>query len=99
MSKFSVTATQLTRTAQQLSENNTQFRARVSDLEGCADQLAAMWEGEAHDKFYTAFMNDKDCWDEFAALIDQYRTALETVAQTYSNAEATNVDTATTRTY
>lgn len=99
MSKFSVTATELVRAANILSEDNNQFRARVNELITCASELAAMWEGEANNQFNTAFKNDQEQWSDFAVLIDQYVEALNTVACAYARAEETNISTATTRTY
>ena len=99
MSKFSVTANELTNAAGYLSEDNNQFRSRVNDLINCASELASMWQGEANTQFNNAFNTDQERWAEFAALIDQYVEALNQVAQTYAVAEETNVSTASTRTY
>lgn len=96
MSKFTVTASELTSAAAQISEDNNQFRARVQDLITCADELSAMWEGEANTTFMTYFNNNQGNWITFANLIDQYVTALQNVAQIYLTAEATNVETAKT---
>lgn len=99
MSKFSVTANELTTAASYLSEDNSQFRSRVNDLVTCASELASMWQGEANTQFNNAFNTDQERWTEFASLIDQYVEALTQAAQTYATAEETNVSTATTRTY
>lgn len=99
MSRFSVTAGELNNTIATLVEDNNQFRARVTDLVNCANELATMWQGQANDRFNTALNNDRERWNEFAMLIDQYTEALRAVLQTYNNAEETNVSTATTRTY
>lgn len=99
MSKFSVTASELNSAISTLNEDNNQFRARVNDLMTCANELATMWQGEANDKFNTALMNDREKWDEFASLIDQYVEALQFIVQTYSTAEENNTSTATTRIY
>ena len=99
MSKFSVTANELVNSASMLSENNNQFRNRVNDLINCATELASMWQGEANSQFNNAFNTDQERWTEFAALIDQYVEALNTVAQAYATAEEANVSTATSRTY
>lgn len=99
MSRFSVTANELVNAANNLSEDNNQFRARVNDLITCANELASMWQGEANNQFNNAFNTDQERWTEFATLIDQYVEALGTVAQTYATAEETNVSTASTRTY
>lgn len=99
MSKYSITAPEVTNMIRTLEADNTQFRARISELMDCAVELAAMWQGEANDRFNTALNNDHSRWVEFAALIDQYNEAMVNVVNIYSNAESANVDTSTTRTY
>ena len=99
MSRFSVTTAELNNVVRTLSEDNNQFRARVSDLMNCAQELAAMWQGGANDRFNAALNNDQERWHEFAALIDQYNAALEQIIQIYNNAEDANTGTATNRTY
>ena len=99
MSKYSVTASELINVSNTLTEDNNQFRGRVSDLMNCASELSGMWKGEANTQFNNALNNDQERWAEFAALIDQYAEALKTAAQIYATAEETNVSTATTRTY
>ena len=99
MSKFSVTAAELNNTISVLSEDNNQFRARVNDLMSCAQELAAMWQGEANSRFNNALNTDQERWAEFAALIDQYTEALRQILQTYATAEEANSSTATTRSY
>ena len=99
MSKFSVTAAELNNTISVLSEDNNQFRARVNDLMSCAQELAAMWQGEANSRFNNALNTDQERWAEFAALIDQYTEALRQILQTYATAEEANTSTATTRSY
>lgn len=99
MSRFSVTAAELTNAVSSLAENNNQFRTRVSELMNCAQELASMWQGEANNRFNTALNSDQERWNEFAALIDQYNEALQQIIQIYNNAEEQNVSTATTRSY
>ncbi len=99
MSRFSVTTAELNNVVNTLSSDNQQFRARVNDLLVCAQELAAMWQGEANDRFNTALNNDQERWNEFAMLIEQYGEALRNIIQIYSNAEMNNTSTATTRTY
>lgn len=99
MSRFSVTASELNNVVNTLESDNQQFRARVSDLMNCAQELAAMWQGEANNRFNAALNNDQQRWAEFAALVDQYGEALANIIQIYSTAEQSNTSTATTRTY
>lgn len=99
MSRFSVTAAELTNAVSTLAEDNNQFRSRVSELMNCAQELASMWQGEANNRFNTALNSDQERWNEFAALIDQYNEALQQIIQIYNNAEEGNVSTASTRSY
>lgn len=99
MSRFSVTAAELSNAVSTLAEDNNQFRTRVSDLMNCAQELASMWQGEANNRFNSALNSDQERWHEFAALIDQYNEALQQIIQIYSNAEEGNISTAATRSY
>lgn len=99
MSRFSVTAAELSNAVSTLAEDNNQFRSRVSELMNCAQELASMWQGEANNRFNTALNSDQERWNEFAALIDQYNEALQQIIQIYNSAEEGNVSTATTRSY
>ena len=58
-----------------------------------------MWEGEANDAFHNAFTRDKVQMDNFYNAIQQYAAVLDNIAAKYEAAEATNTNTATTRTY
>lgn len=99
MSEFSVTAAQLRAKAEELTGLNTNFKSNVSDLEGCEQNLSTMWEGEAKAAFHNAFTNDKTQMTNFSTLIDKYVASLLTIAAKYEQAEATNLETASTRTY
>ena len=99
MSRFSVTAAELTNAVSVLNEDNNQFRNRVNDLMTCAQELASMWQGEANDRFNNALNTDQERWAEFASLIDQYNEALQQIIQIYNTAEEGNTSTASTRTY
>lgn len=58
-----------------------------------------MWEGEAKNAFHNAFQNDKAKMQNFKTAIDQYVAALQNIAAKYAQAEAANVNTASTRNY
>ena len=99
MSRFTVTAAELTNAVSVLAEDNNQFRTRVGDLMNCAQELASMWQGEANNRFNTALNTDRERWNEFAALIDQYNEALQNIIRIYNTAEEGNTSTAVTRSY
>lgn len=99
MALIRVTAAQLKAQANELRSSNGQFKSQVGNLESQEAHLASMWEGESQAAFRTAFMNDKAQMDSFYELIEQYCTALETIAAKYEQAEAQNVQTASQRSY
>jgi len=97
MSKILVTAAELTAAANQLADMNASFRTKVTEMAGLESELGGMWQGEANNAFRTAFNNDRDQWDTFAGVIDQYVQALNSAAQKYAEAEQTNVETGRNR--
>ncbi len=99
MAQIMVTSSELRTAASTLREYNTNFKNQVASLENSESTLNAQWQGDANTAFHTAFMNDKVFMDKFAAEIERYCQALETIAAKYDAAEAANVDTATTRRY
>ena len=99
MSQIRVTAAQLKTQAETLRATNQNFKTRVNNLESTEAQLKSMWEGEANDAFHNAFTRDKVQMDNFYNAIQQYAAVLDNIAAKYEAAEATNTNTATTRTY
>ena len=99
MAKFQVTTAELKAAIADLQEKNGTFKNKVSELEQSQQALRAQWQGDANTAFNTAFENDKAQWTTFSTLIDQYIQALQTIQQTYEQAEATNTATANTRSY
>ncbi len=97
MAQIMVTSGELRSTAASLRELNSSFKSQVANLESSEGTLKSQWQGEANNAFHNAFMNDKAYMDKFAAEIDRYCETLETIAAKYDAAEATNLDTATTR--
>lgn len=99
MAKFQVTTAELKAAIADLQEKNGTFKNKVSELEQSQQALRAQWQGDANTAFNTAFKNDKAQWTTFSTLIDQYIQALQTILQTYEQAEATNTSTASNRSY
>ena len=99
MAKFQVTTAELKAAIADLQEKNGTFKNKVSELEQSQKALRAQWQGDANTAFNTAFENDKAQWTTFSTLIDQYIQALQTILQTYEQAEATNTSTASNRSY
>lgn len=99
MSRFAINPAEVMRTANMLAENNNQFRARVNDLMNTAQELAAMWQGEANNAFNTALATDQERWATFAALVDNHVETLRQIVQHYQTAETENVEIASRRTY
>lgn len=99
MAYFMVTPTELRSTANTLREYNSNFRNQVSALETAEGTLNASWEGPAKDAFHASFLHDATYMNDFASLIENYCSTLETMAVEYEKAEAANVETASTRRY
>lgn len=99
MSLIRVSATTLKTEATELANLNSQLKSYVSELEATEQSLVSMWDGEAKDAFHTAFSKDKVQMTNFSTLIEKYVATLQTIAAKYEQAEATNLSTATTRTY
>ena len=99
MAQIRVTASQLKTQAESLRTTNQNFKNRVNNLESTEARLKSMWEGEANDAFHAAFTRDKVQMDNFYNAIQQYAAVLDNIAAKYEAAEATNTNTATTRTY
>ena len=99
MAKFQVTTAELKAAIADLQEKNGTFKNKDSELEQSQQALRAQWQGDANTAFNTAFENDKAQWTTFSTLIDQYIQALQTILQTYEQAEATNTSTASNRSY
>ena len=97
MAKFQVTTAELKAAIADLQEKNGTFKNKVSELEQSQQALRAQWQGDANTAFNTAFENDKAQWTTFSTLIDKYIQALQTILQTYEQAEATNTSTASNR--
>lgn len=99
MAKFEVTTSELKRAISDLTADNSEFKSRVSELQEQQQELAAEWQGDANTAFTAAFNRNKSQWDTFAGLVEQYIQALQSILQTYEQAEAANKETATVRTY
>ena len=99
MAKFQVTTAALKAAIADLQEKNSTFLTKVSELEQAQQALKAQWQGDANTAFNAAFEIDKVKWMNFSKLITQYIQALQTIMQTYEQAEATNTSTAANRSY
>lgn len=99
MAEILVTAAQLTAKAGELRQLNSSFETQVGQLVSSEQNVCSMWEGDAKTAFDNAFQHDKSMMDEFKKAIDQYATALETIAKEYEKAETQNTTTATNRSY
>jgi len=94
MSFIQVTSEELKNRASQLQGLNGKFQSEIENLMSCQNNLSTMWEGEAKDAFYQAFMKDKANMDSFKAAIDSYIQSLNVIAARYEEAEKRNISTA-----
>lgn len=99
MAYFQVTSSELKSKAGRLSDLNSQFKARASQLGEQETSLCSMWEGQAKDTFHQAFLRDRQQMDVFIQLIDRYIQALLEIANRYEQAENRNREIAAARKY
>lgn len=99
MSEFSVTIDQLRVIKEQLSELNTQLNTQRNQLSETAATLNGMWEGEAKDRFSAEVARDQIQMQNFYNAVSQYVNVLEQIIAKYLEAEARNLETASTRNY
>ncbi len=99
MGLINVSAATLRTKAEELANLNSTLKTNINELETSEQNLTTMWEGQTKDAFHNAFHSDKVQMDNFSRLIDNYVAALENVATKYEQAENTNLNTASTRSY
>jgi len=97
MASFTVTPSELRRTAATLRESNQKFKEQVGMLESEESKLNTQWEGDDKDVFHQNFMNDKNYMEAFYREIEKYCATLEQEAAEYEKAEAANVEIASSR--
>lgn len=98
MSKINVTIAELVNAANTLNELNNSFKSKITEMNSLESELGAMWQGDSNNAFRTAYSSDREQWTTFSQVIDQYIQGLNRIAEKYSEAEGSNVDTARTRT-
>lgn len=99
MSEFRVSLNEVQSKAEELKNLNSQFKSAVSELESIEQELVSMWEGAARDTFNNAFNQDKTQMSNFYAVVELFCQTLLEIASKYAQAEAVNVETASTRNY
>lgn len=99
MSDFTVSINDLKVKVETLRQLNARFKSQVNELESTEANLNGMWEGEAKNAFHTAFTSDRTQMNNFYNAVEVYAQRLEAIAARYAQAEMTNVDIATERTY
>lgn len=90
MAQFTVNASKLKETANQLNTLASQFKSGVEELRSQENILNNQWEGEANDTFHKSFQSDARQFDEFYNGILNYIKALEQAAEEYERVENTN---------
>lgn len=98
MANIQVTASTLTKKAEELKGLNNKFKSQVENLTSTENGLNGMWEGEAKEAFHKAFTGDIQKMNKFYDAIEKYVQALTQIAKEYEKAEMKNKQTATSRT-
>ncbi len=99
MAYFCVTSSKLRQSAEELTAQNRRFMENVQELDAAESALKGMWEGSANEAFHAAFLRDRGQMDAFTSAIAQYIQALIAIAVKYEEAEAKNMQIASTRSY
>lgn len=97
MAEFQVTAATLKQKAEELKGLNGNFEKEVQNLVAAHQKLNGMWEGDSKQAFDNAFNTDRGKMEQFKLGIDEYYARLLTIISQYEQAEARNVNTATSR--
>lgn len=97
MASFTVTSSELRRTAEILRESNQKFKMQVEVLESAESTLNTQWEGKDKDAFHSSFMKDKAYMEAFYNEIEKYCAVLEFDAAEYEKAEAKNIEVVNSR--
>ncbi|SCY71327.1 Uncharacterized conserved protein YukE [Lachnospiraceae bacterium XBB2008] len=63
----------------QLIDLNTQFKKDVTRLDDIQKGLVVNWEGEASTTFQNKYMQEKECFTEFAQVIDDAAQILQRI--------------------
>lgn len=92
--KILVSTTALRNKADELQQMNQQLTKALEELSTQEQTLATQWEGDAQQAFRTSFHQDMQKFQEFVKGINEYVTALNTIAKEYDNAEDRNVQVA-----
>ena len=96
--QFTVTPSELRRKADELRQLNGNFDRYINDLLNQERQLYGMWEGDAHESFHNALMNDEQKMRSFKRAVDDFSAKLMQIAGEYERTESINNNIATTRT-
>jgi len=99
MSLIQVTATQLSKGAEELRNLNSRFKNEKDSLTSCEQALKTMWEGAANENFHASFIRDIAQMENFYNAIEQYIASLLVIVSNYEQAEARNSATANARKY
>lgn len=84
-----VDTNQLRNVSKQLSEIDGQYNTAISQLKTLGDELDALWDGEASDKFKTQLTNEMEpTFKAMSTILKAYVTGLTEVAGIYEKAEA-----------
>lgn len=99
MVSLQVTPSELKAKASELRGQNEILKNHISTMRDQEAALAGKWEGPTQAAFRQAFQSDATQMDNFVALIEQYCTTLEQIAQNYEQAENQNAELASNRSY
>lgn len=87
MSMIDVTVSELRSAASKIKNQIEVYRDANSRVDTTAGNLATMWEGDAHDKFYTEYELYKGYFTKMIAAMESHAAFLETTASKMEEAD------------
>ncbi|MDO4543774.1 MAG: WXG100 family type VII secretion target [Clostridia bacterium] len=92
MAGYTVTVSQLTQVAEELTSLNGQFQQQVGRLKENEQELDSMWDGDANTTFKQQFAKNCESLESFYLVIAKYVEALQASARIILQKEAEAVE-------
>lgn len=83
MAQIIVTPEQMNILAGNIEEKIQEWQEAVQKIYQLHGEMDAMWDGTANDSFNAIFIEDKTKFENLAAMMQEYATAIRTAASNY----------------
>ena len=94
MAEFQVTSNEVQSKSLELQNLAKQMRSKIDEMDQIEQNLAGMWEGDAHEAFRSNYTQSKQKMMTFVNALEKYFLTLNDIAVTYHNSENKNIQTA-----